>query len=108
MRIPEKLLCDICGGEIKNHNHAIKISIPMTEELRQPIVDALEKSTPPGFLRIVPVSHTVAHHWTLETCGCVLSMLPMLAELVAKDIQRTLQAREKQAAGATVTSMEDL
>lgn len=108
MREPGKILCDICGAEIRNLNRAIQIAVPLTDELRKPIIESIERAMPKGGLMIVPIDHLVPRKWTLEACGCVLGLLPQLPELVAADVRRHLEKRHEAEAEATVGSLEDL
>ena len=111
MRIPGQIKCDLCGSTIEHESRSVRISLPLTEDLRKQIIASVERSPmPAGILNIFPIEARVPREWTLEACGCVVRLLPMLAEVVAADVQRSIEAHSR-ARGVTlgpVTSLEEL
>ena len=71
-------------------------------------MEHLELFVPASILGIMPASSLVPGSWRLEACGCVLSFLPMLPELVAKDVERHLRDRQAGKDSNLIDSLEDL
>lgn len=93
MRIPGIVKCDLCGSEIKDLSRAITIAVPLTQELKDQIGAEIEKDMPAGFRALIPPRQMVPATWTIEACGCALSLLPMLKDAVAEDVKRNMQLR---------------
>lgn len=114
MRIPGTIKCDLCGEAIEHESRAVKINVPLPAELRAQIAEQVRKN-PPAILGNVlnlsiPIERIVPDSWTLEACGCVIGILPMLPEKVAEDVAHTLalNERRRQAQLAQVSRLEDL
>lgn len=96
MRIPSVIKCDLCGSEIALEQRVIAIAVPLPQDLRDAIIRDVEEavkagSAPPSvFGNLVPIASLVPPRWTLEACGCVLSLLPMLRQAVVDDVHRML------------------
>jgi hypothetical protein len=110
MRVPGVLHCDLCGEVIADETRLIKITVPLTADLRQRILAHLEQLRPPilgAVLAIFPIP--IPTHWTLETCGCVIGILPMLAERVADAVRHSIAIREAAMdPAAPIARLEDL
>jgi hypothetical protein len=116
MQIPGTYACDLCGHPIAHESRMIRINVPLTDEMKAQIRAFLEAHppSPPNIagvllLPIVPTAFMVPDTWTLETCGCVLGFLPMLPEVVAKDVRRLYEQRAARKKGAEpIHKLEDL
>lgn len=114
MRFPGTIKCNLCGEEIAHEKRVIKLTVPITEALRQEIVTTLRKDPPQIHGKVldlpVPLEHLVAPEWTLELCGCVIGIIPQLPGIIATDIRHSIKLRERQAelAKATIERIDDL
>jgi hypothetical protein len=83
----------------------------MTEDLVARV--QAEMATPPrqpgAFLHLLH-SLMPSSHWEIDVCGCLLGLVPMLPEVVARDVQRVLKEKEelRAAAAAPLHRLEDL
>lgn len=108
MREPARIFCDLCKAPIKDVGRAITIQIPLDTQLREQIGAALSANIPPGLLGLAPIFQQVPQKWTLETCGCVLQLIPDLRVLVADGVRLTLDTRAEQQRQSEVTDLEEL
>jgi hypothetical protein len=115
MRIPGRIECDLCGQPIESEARMIRINVPLTEQIKNSIRQYLEKHppSPPNIggvllMPILPTAFMVPDNWTLETCGCVIGLLPMLPEVVAKDVLRTYEQRAERKEPKPLSGWEDL
>lgn len=92
MRTTTVITCDLCGSTIDGEGRSIAIAIPLPKELRDAIVQDVEQAVKRSgaMFGIFPIASIVPQRWTLEACGCVLQLLPMLKDAIVQDVQRHL------------------
>lgn len=111
MRIPGKVVCDLCGGDIGSPEKAVTIQVPLAEPLRDEIEACIRRAMgKPGgtILGLMPLRSMIPKRWTMECCGCVLGFLTMLPDAVAKDVRLAIEAKERGEQRDPVRSLEDL
>jgi hypothetical protein len=109
VRIPGLLKCDLCGEIIANERRAITITVPLPDELRHAVLAEMQRVPVfGGVLNLLPV-RPAPTHWTLEVCGCVIGLLPVIAERLTDAVRQSIAVRQAQIVDPqAVSRLEDL
>lgn len=88
MRIPEKLLCDLCKTELDPSKVHARLQYPLDEQDRALVANSLPCQHTGILAVFVP---QIPNAWVFEFCqGCVDGFMPMLSDLKAECIKRML------------------
>lgn len=95
MRIPEKLVCDFCKGEIDPSKPRPFVRYPLSKEQREAIRPH-RSAAPQGLLGIM--FDYVPTDVQLDVCvGCLDGLVPMVREIAAQRVDDILTERMKKA-----------
>jgi hypothetical protein len=101
MRTPGVLTCDLCGAVIKDEQRRIHLHVPLTADLLERVF--AELAAPPvasGAVMAITTMRRPPSHWEVDVCGCILGLLPMLPDIVTREVTRELANQQEHRAAA--------
>lgn len=112
-RTPGTIYCDLCGAVVADERRLIKILVPLTEEMRTTIYEQfikpkLAEAGPFGAVLKLSGAVTIPDHWPLEACGCILGLVPMLPDLVTRDVGAEIRKKQARADASPLKAWSDL
>ena len=111
---PGKRVCDLCqqtelpsSDDFEGLPPAF-IMLPIPEEERFELAQAISEMIPPPLRQIAPVIQTLPTHYRLEFCmGCVDGFMPMIEELRKKGWATVIQQAQRRVARARKEQWKD-
>jgi hypothetical protein len=90
MRTPGVLTCDVCGAAIKVEAQRIRLYVPLTADLRARVLAELP-ALPIQMGAVLGLqTQQMPSHWEVDVCGCIVGLLPMLPDILAREVAREI------------------